>query len=40
MIARLIRDEDGCYSRVKKSIASYVYDNQAILDKLYNMITV
>lgn len=40
MIARLIRDEDGCYSRVKKSIASYVYDNQTILDKLYNMITV
>ena len=40
MIIRLIHDENKCYSRVKESIASYVYDNQAILDKLYNMITV
>lgn len=40
MIARLISDEDGIYSRVKKSISTYVYDNQAILDEFYKMISV
>lgn len=40
MIARLISNEDGIYSRVKKSISTYVYDNQAILDGFYKMISV
>ena len=39
MIARLISDEDGIYSRVKKSISTYVYDNKAILDEFYKMIS-
>ena len=40
MIARLISNEDGIYSRVKKTISTYVYDNKAILDEFYKMISV
>ena len=40
LLSRIINDEDGIYSRVKKSISTYVYDNQAILDEFYKMISV
>lgn len=38
LIANLINDYDGIYSKVKKSIDSYEYDNKSIVEKIEKLI--
>lgn len=38
LISHLINDKDGMYSKVKKSISSYEYENEEIMKKIYRLL--